>query len=928
VISGIEELLKKPPFLTTIYTVAASCGGFYILIWPTSYFHGDARWYGLGLWVGILLSAAFIGLMSAVWAEDDRAANLGEKTTQPKISQRDLEADRSAFKEQVNKCFSDRRIAGYFIRRLVQHDDAMKALAHGDAFNRALEVDSYGPFAASRAELQYIINSNSTLVSNGVYNGRTVATFVGALLLIALSLTEVTETTGATLGITLLSLVFGGWAGWIWGTKRDGPRLQPRMLIAFTVAMSASLSAIISSYILINADWTPLTLYPIWITVFALCCLVSNTQTFDQCLSLLVLGYRRVTLFLTKRKVSRLQAQWLDDCIDDIIMPHAILIINTTLGKDKDRLLVEQDSDGLRRLQDPIFTVPTKSESRTASILTQMDGGSIALAGPRGAGKSTLLRKYTETGRANVRDEPCISVYLTAPAEYVPRDFLAELFQQLCVEYLRYKNCPLPEPMYKERRKPKLRNTFVRMWRILILSLRAAIAIAAIYWLVRPELDTHYHQICESTFDAFKDWYDHAYRYLYKKEIKPGWPAIIRIPAAIFLCFVFFPGPRKWKGHLRSHKEPELARRAREYLFRLQVDKTVTWGGSLNSSIIRGFGLSLNKGGSASYTPWTLPELVGHIRRFMQDISSDFSNSSHAIIVGIDEIDRIGSLDHAEKFIGEIKAIFGVEKCFFLVSVAEDVGSVFAQRATAGRSILENAFDDIVIVAPLDFEETRDLLLKRVPGFTDSFAYLVHALSGGLPRELIRVTRRLVDVNQELSGSSRQPRLENLTIALVKEELVEAIRATRSQLSRLTLHGGWPSFFEDLRSASVSLHHASPFSVQDSYYIIKELSELTVPEIPKEETGKWSSPNTDEDRARRVAADFVAFSYFGITVIDAFSEKFFDFQRVQKATARGSVGSYEELSVARAELTVSSETSRVMLHQFRSSVLRRPASEL
>jgi hypothetical protein len=42
-------------------------------------------------------------------------------------------------------------------------------------------------------------------------------------------------------------------------------------------------------------------------------------------------------------------------------------------------------------------------------------------------------------------------------------------------------------------------------------------------------------------------------------------------------------------------------------------------------------------------------------------------------------------------FVGEIKAVFGVEKCFFLVAVAEDVGSIFAQRATAGRSILEIA---------------------------------------------------------------------------------------------------------------------------------------------------------------------------------------------------------------------------------------------
>jgi len=124
----------------------------------------------------------------------------------------------------------------------------------------------------------------------------------------------------------------------------------------------------------------------------------------------------------------------------------------------------------------------------------------------------------------------------------------------------------------------------------------------------------------------------------------------------------------------------------------------------------------MTKGASAKYTPWTLPELAGYVRRFMHEVSSQLQYSNRAVVIGIDEIDRIGSLDQAERFIGEIKAIFGVEKCFFLVAVAEDVGSLFAQRATAGRSILENAFDEVVAVDPLKLEEARDLLLKRVPG--------------------------------------------------------------------------------------------------------------------------------------------------------------------------------------------------------------------
>jgi hypothetical protein len=380
------------------------------------------------------------------------------------------------------------------------------------------------------------------------------------------------------------------------------------------------------------------------------------------------------------------------------------------------------------------------------------------------------------------------------------------------------------------------------------------------------------------------------------------------------------------RERLGVRKEPLLAKTARDYLQRLQVEKTVTWGTSLNLNPVSGrlLGGTLNKGGAASYAPWTLPELVGYTRRFMQDLANTYKGSTHAVVVGIDEIDRIGSLDHAERFIGEIKAVFGVERCFFLVAVAEDVGSIFAQRATAGRSILENAFDDIVVVEPLNFEETRDLLLKRVPGFTDSFVYLVYALSGGLPRELIRVTRRLVEVNQKFGRTDRYPRLEDLAFILVKENIVESIRATRAQMSRLALDATWAGLFETLRSASTHLRSAPLSSLRESRQIIQELSELKMPSNNGEQaTG--NTTGTDEDKAGRIIQSFSAYAYLSLTVIDAFSDRFFDLQTVQGNTASGSGGAYEELAFARAELSVSSANSRTMLARFYNTLHPREA---
>jgi len=372
-----------------------------------------------------------------------------------------------------------------------------------------------------------------------------------------------------------------------------------------------------------------------------------------------------------------------------------------------------------------------------------------------------------------------------------------------------------------------------------------------------------------------------------------------------------------WRTYLRRTREPEIIKRAREYLLRLQVDKTVTSGTGVNSPSIRGLGLTMNRASSVKYTPWSLPELVSYTRRFMQDVSLQMKNSNRPVVVAIDEIDRIGSLEDAEGFIGEIKAVFGVEGCYFLVAVAEDVGSLFAQRATAGRSILENAFDEIVAVGPLTLQEARSLLLKRVPGFTDAFVYLVYAMSGGLPRELIRITRRLVELNLEQLGQGDYPRLEDLARALVTESAIDALDASRNQMSRLILRPDWAPLFDSMRSASVRLQrHRSSAKLDE---VIKEVDGMILPQTTKRDVSDVKIL-ADEDVAERILSSLSAFAYFGITVGDAFSDRYFNLREAQRRTDSGTDNAYEELAAARIELSVSYASARMILDRFRASL--------
>ena len=591
------------------------------------------------------------------------------------------------------------------------------------------------------------------------------------------------------------------------------------------------------------------------------------------------------------------------------MIPSAVLAINTVLGEKYDKLLVEQNSEGLRRLQDPEFTVSTNSEERILDVLSQMDGGSIALAGPRGAGKSTLLKKFCSTSEK--RGDVGIPVYVTAPAEYVPRDFLAELFQRLCEAYLSEVGQTLPEKFYAAHGVGKSALRYIQsglqlMW----LLLRLAVALALIAFIVRPyivrfDIKSDYHTMITITehwralaYNTGLSWWNHYH--------------ILVAIVLLLLAFIIWPSRRKWRAPLRRIRGATLANRAIEYVQRLQIDKTFTWGGNISSPSVHGMSLALNRGGSFRYVPWSLPELVSNIRRFLEDVSEEMYHFPITVIIGIDEIDRIGSLEHAERFIGEIKAIFGVVRCFFLVSVAEDVGSLFAQRATAGRSILENAFDDIVVVEPLTLQEAQELLLRRVPGFTESFVYLVHALSGGLPRELIRIARRLVEVNrQPIKGAI--PLIGDLSYLLVRDEMIESLRAARNQMALLSLDTEWATLFDDMRTAIIRLRAETTTAINDARVVIEKISEFQLPGALRRLSGD------DERSAQAIIDRLSASAYFCKTIIEAFANEKFTLESVRSKTRAGGDGAYENLAAARVELSISPSSSREILTRFRAS---------
>lgn len=171
----------------------------------------------------------------------------------------------------------------------------------------------------------------------------------------------------------------------------------------------------------------------------------------------------------------------------------------------------------------------------------------------------------------------------------------------------------------------------------------------------------------------------------------------------------------------------------------------------------------------------TFPESVARLRAFLtQAVGSEVpSGKKLHVRIGIDELDKMESEEVAHRFLNEIKGVFGIPRCHFLVSVSEEALSNFDRRGAHLRDAFDSAFDEIMYVQPLRFTEARALLAQRVIGLSVPYQALCHVLSGGLPRDLIRVARTVVAAKPD----THDGRLGQVVSDLISIERDRRVRA-------------------------------------------------------------------------------------------------------------------------------------------------------
>ncbi|OBI92424.1 hypothetical protein A5661_26050 [Mycobacterium asiaticum] len=138
-------------------------------------------------------------------------------------------------------------------------------------------------------------------------------------------------------------------------------------------------------------------------------------------------------------------------------------------------------------------------------------------------------------------------------------------------------------------------------------------------------------------------------------------------------------------------------------------------------------------------------ERVAAFRAFIELYDSAMNRK---VIIALDELDKLSDPEDAMEVVNSIKDLMHQSGVHFVVSISEEALARFALRGVPLRDAFDSTFDAVVKVPRFTVHDSNRLLEKRVIGLPPILRLYCHALSGGIPRDLIRFARLCIDVTR------------------------------------------------------------------------------------------------------------------------------------------------------------------------------------
>jgi hypothetical protein len=292
----------------------------------------------------------------------------------------------------------------------------------------------------------------------------------------------------------------------------------------------------------------------------------------------------------------------------------------------------------------------------------------------------------------------------------------------------------------------------------------------------------------------------------------------------------------------------------------------------------------------------TLPELVTTFREFLRLAVQ----SRRQVVIGIDEMDKMESGEAAQDFLNAIKMIFGLDGVFFVVSISESAMSRFDRRGLPFRDVFDSSFDDVIPVEPLTLARSKRLLRSRVIAMAAPYMDLCHCLSGGLPRDLLRVVRQLSLLNH------RRKALPQVCRRLVAMDLARKLQAATVTVQGCDHDPGARELFSWMEE----LRHQPPDVDALEQHCVK---------LPDGWPADEAEGDDDVATLRRIHLELAAYTYFLATVLKLFTEDEGGSESWFTAAEHGREGHtrLDRLGRARVAFSVNPHVAVAIVNEFR-----------
>jgi hypothetical protein len=498
------------------------------------------------------------------------------------------------------------------------------------------------------------------------------------------------------------------------------------------------------------------------------------------------------------------------------------------------------DERGLRELVDPEREVTTEATKQLRTVMSSLVGGSLGIAGPRGCGKTTLISRFA-TGRSVLPDLERRGLVVSAPVRYDAREFVLHLFARVCERVINPHGHTVERTRREELRAARLAGLGLALVVGAVLAaVSGGLMLATGRTIPHGPREMGIFLLCAAGLAL-----EIGIIFLVAKQ---SGDSRVKRARARARARVAKGADDDESDAVDIRFKPE--RLAEQRLEEIRFQQTLASGWSADIGLPLGGKLSGDSKLTLSRTPWTLPEVVDEFRSYLATLTG-----SHYLVIGIDELDKIDADEDAKRFLNDIKGVFGVRGCFYLVSVSEDAMSNFERRGMPFRDVFDSSFDAILRVRHLSLAESRELLEGRVTGLPVPYQCLCHVIAGGLPRDLVRVARELLHQHKRPAGPDDIGRLSR---AVIGSELQGKIAAAEVAV-RCTPGGDRDNLLAWVQGHDPLAPTTSALRERFDRLVTRGMGPAQAGEGP-------------DAKLRGLALELMAFDYFAATVLEFFAQ--------------------------------------------------------